>query len=117
MSKLSASLLGAAQATNVGTGMLGKFRGALISTGIGALIVGLGLLIEHFDTVKKAFNSLLDKLGPFGAAIKDVIGIVGNAIEDVGQFFGIVPSDAEQEADQMNEINYFYFLNLRYSNT
>lgn len=102
--KLASGLTGAAQATNTGTGMLGKFRGALIGTGIGAIIVALGAFIQHFDTIKIVISKVLDALGPFGAAIKNVIGIVSNAIEDIGQFFGIVPSDAEQEADRLNEI-------------
>lgn len=38
-----------------GTGAAKAFRGALVATGIGALVVGVALLVENFDTLKGLF--------------------------------------------------------------
>ena len=60
------------QATTVAEGIYGKFsssvdvtsksfrtlRGAIIATGIGALVVAVGLLIENFDKLKAAINGV-----------------------------------------------------------
>ena len=59
------------------TGLMKAFKIAMISTGIGALVVGIGLLIANFDTVSKWVkkvivyfsdlkNVLLALLGPIG---------------------------------------------------
>lgn len=77
-------------ATSVGLKVL---RGALVSTGIGALIVGLGLLITNFDKVKKAVLSLVPGL----ASVGDVIGGLYNKFTD---FIGIT-SEATRRLDAM----------------
>ena len=38
---------------DVGSKAFGSLRAAIVSTGIGALVIGLGLLIANFDAVKK----------------------------------------------------------------
>ena len=68
-------------------------RGALISTGIGALIVGVGLLIANFDKVKKVVMNLVPGLAIMGDV---VMGIV-NAVTD---FVGVT-SEAEREAERL----------------
>lgn len=55
----------------VSSGALKVFRLALIGTGIGALIVGVGLLIANFDKLLKVFQPVIDKLKMFS----DFIGI------------------------------------------
>jgi hypothetical protein len=45
------------------TGMLKAFRIALVSTGIVAIVFGLGLLIANFETVSKWVTDLVDKFG------------------------------------------------------
>ena len=72
---IGTKLAGAAQAifsTVVGTtsGALKVFRVALISTGIGAIVVGLGLLIANFDKVKETIFSGIDGFKKMGAAMK-----------------------------------------------
>ena len=52
-------------------GALKVFRLALIGTGIGALIVGVGLLIANFDKLLGVFQPVIDKLKMFS----DFIGI------------------------------------------
>jgi hypothetical protein len=57
-------------------------RGAIVATGVGALAVGLGLLIANFDKVKKAVLNLVPGLG----AVADYIG---NLVNKVTDFVGI----------------------------
>ena len=61
------------------TGLMKVFRIALLSTGVGALIVGLGLLIANFSKVQKWVGSIIDG---FKA--------LGDAIMAVAEFFGFV---------------------------
>jgi hypothetical protein len=72
---IGTKLAGAAQAafsfvTGGASTALKVFRGALISTGIGAIVVGLGLLIANFDKVKNALGGVTDKFKSAGAGVK-----------------------------------------------
>jgi hypothetical protein len=60
----------------------GSLKAAIISTGIGALVIGLGLLIANFDAVKKAVLNLVPGLGK----VADFIGKLVNKVTD---FVGI----------------------------
>lgn len=84
-------------ATVVGasTGAMKAFRIALISTGIGALVVGLILLITNFDKVKAAVFNLIPGL-------KDVGEFVGNIIESITDFIGVT-SEAERAFARLTE--------------
>jgi hypothetical protein len=72
---------------------------ALISTGVGALVVAVGLLIANFDAVKTAIVGAYDKFNKLGPAIKTVIMImfpivglfvgIGKALE----YFGVVDDE------------------------
>jgi hypothetical protein len=59
------------------TGLMKAFRIALISTGIGALVVGIGLLIANFDKVINLFSPLIEGF----KAIGDFIGFTNFAAE------------------------------------
>jgi len=48
-------------------------RGALIASGIGALAIGLGLLIANFDKVRDAILKLVPGLGVVANAIGDIV--------------------------------------------
>lgn len=69
------AMTGATQGANLA---LKLFRGALIATGIGALIVGLGLLIANFDKVVKFMQPVINGL----KAIGDAIGLTDFAGEE-----------------------------------
>jgi hypothetical protein len=69
------------------TGAMKLFRIALVSTGVGALVVGLGLLIANFDAVKNAVIGAYDKFNKLGPAVKAVIMIM---FPLVGLIVGIV---------------------------
>ena len=66
-------------------------RGALIATGVGALVVGVGLLIANFDKVKKVVMNLIPGL----SAVGDVVMSIVNTVTD---FIGVT-----SEAERANE--------------
>jgi hypothetical protein len=69
------------------TGALKLFRIALVSTGIGAIVVVIGLLIANFDAVKNAVIGAYDKFNKLGPAVKAVIMII---FPFIGAIVGIV---------------------------
>jgi hypothetical protein len=64
-----------ALAVGTSTGALKVFRLALVATGIGALVVGLGLLIANWDKVTAAVGRAISWFNKLGTGIKIVIGI------------------------------------------
>jgi len=75
------------------TGAMKLFRIALVSTGIGAIVVGIGLLIANFDKVKKAVLNLVPGLAIIG-------DLFTGLVETVGDFVGVT-SDASRELDKL----------------
>jgi hypothetical protein len=65
-------------AVGTSTGLMKLFRIALISTGIGAIVVALGLLIANFDKIISLFSPLIDGF----KAIGDAIGLTDFAGEE-----------------------------------
>lgn len=80
-------------ATGTSTGALKIFRLALISTGIGALVVGIGLLIANFDKVKEAVYKFIPGMKILG-------DVISNIITAVTDFIGVT-SDATRALDAM----------------
>ncbi len=75
------------------TAGMSNFKKALISTGIGALVAGLGLLIANFDKVKETINNLFPGLAQFGNYISnltqkftDFIGVTNKADRELETF-------------------------------
>jgi len=79
--------------TEAATGGLKLFRLALVSTGIGAIVIGLGLLIANFGKVKDAVMNLIPGLKSVG----DFFGSIVNAVTD---FVGAT-SDATRALDKL----------------
>jgi hypothetical protein len=77
------------------TGAMKAFKLALIGTGIGALVVGVGLLIANFDKVKDAVMKLIP-------GFKMVADFIGGIVESITDFIGIT-SDMTRELDKMAE--------------
>jgi hypothetical protein len=71
------------------TAGMSTFKKALISTGIGALVAGLGLLIANFDKVKETINNLFPGLAQFG-------NYIGNLVQGFTDLLGI--TDANDRA-------------------
>ena len=63
---LTAATAAYSAVTGTTTGLLKAFRIALISTGIGALVVGIGLLIANFDKLTGLFAPIIQGLKDFG---------------------------------------------------
>ena len=70
-------------------------KGAIIGTGIGLLVVGLGLLIANFDKVKEVVLKLIPGLGK-------VADFIGGVIESITDFVGVT-SDATRATERMVE--------------
>jgi hypothetical protein len=68
-------------------------RGAIIATGIGALVVGLGLLVANFQKVKETLTNLFPGLIEFGNQIK-------NIVQGITDFVGIT-SEAARVQDNL----------------
>lgn len=81
---------------DVGSKAFGSLRSAIISTGIGALVIGLGLLIANFDKVKKVVLNLIPGL----ASVGDFIGNIVNSVTD---FIGVT-SKASRELEKFNKL-------------
>lgn len=67
-------------------------RGAIISTGIGALVVGIGLLIANFEKVKETLLNLFPGLEEFGNKIKGII-------QGITDFIGVTSEAARVQDD------------------
>jgi len=78
--------------TSVGFNIL---KGAIIATGIGALVVALGLVIQNFDKISKWIMS-----SPLGTLAKGV----GNLVEQFTDFIGVT-SEAERNLDKLSVAN------------
>ena len=70
-------------------------RGALIATGIGALAVGVGLLLANFEKVSEWIMK-----SPFGFLAKGI----GQAVTAITDFLGIT-SQAERDLEKMQKAN------------
>jgi hypothetical protein len=79
--------LGAVIKTNV-TSAFSSLKSAIISTGIGALVVGIGLLIANFEDVKKVVLNLIPGLATVG-------DFIGNLVNKITDFIGVT-SEAER---------------------
>lgn len=64
------------------TGAMKLFRIALASTGIGLLVVGLGLLISNFEDVKKVVMNLLNPFDGIIAKVRDFLSTISFGLID-----------------------------------
>ena len=81
--------------TEASTAGLKLFRLALIGTGIGAIVVGLGLLIANFDKVKNAVMNVIPGL-------KSVGEFFGGIVDSITDFVGAT-SDASRALDKLKK--------------
>lgn len=81
-------------ATLVRTNVVSAFttlRGALIATGVGALAVGVGLLIANFEKVKQTISNLFPGLAQLATYVKGLI-------QDFTDFIGVT-SELERQSE------------------
>jgi hypothetical protein len=88
--------LGAVVKTGV-SNAFGTLRSAIISTGIGALVIGVGLLIANFETVKKVVLNFIPGLGKFA-------DFVGNLVTKFTDFVGIT-KEADRVLEKLSKTN------------
>ena len=74
-----------ALAVGKSTGALKVLRLALAATGVGALIVGLVVLIENFDKIKDAINGTSDTTRALAATLDDTKTALGSATEETNK--------------------------------
>jgi hypothetical protein len=67
-------------------------RGAIIATGVGALAIGVGLLIANFDKVKQTLTNLFPGLIEFANQVK-------NIVQQITDFVGITSKAARAQDD------------------
>jgi hypothetical protein len=72
-------------------------RGAIIATGLGALAVGLGLVIANFETVKKVVLNFIPGLGTLA-------DFVGNLVTKFTDFIGVT-SEADRVLEKLSKTN------------
>ena len=84
---LGTATVGTTVATQAATNGMKLLRIAMIATGVGALVIGLALLIANFDKVKEAVVGAYDKFNKLGPAVKTVIMIL---FPFIGAIVGIV---------------------------
>ncbi len=69
-----------------------SLRGALIATGIGALAIGITMLIANFEKVKEAVMNFIPGL-------KSVADFIGNVVNAITDFIGVT-SEAERATER-----------------
>jgi len=86
------------------TGAMKGFRIALALTGVGLLVIGLGLLIANFDKVTAFVSKSIDKFKGLGEGTKflisvmfPLIGVIRGVVSAL-EFFGIIDDDITKQA-------------------
>ena len=81
-------------------------KGAIIGTGIGALVVGLGALIANFDKVSKAVKNFIDRSKVLTSVVdvaRDAFNSFVDAIRPALEFLGLLPDEAERAEIALRE--------------
>lgn len=116
---MSKSQKAAAITSNILTGALKIFKVALISTGVGALVVALGSLIAYFSKTQKgvdivskamagfgaAVDVIIDRISLFGGALVKLInGDVAGAFDDMSNSLSGIGDELEREVTAAIEL-------------
>lgn len=75
-------------AINTGSGALGKFKLALVSTGIGALVVILGSVIAYWDDFTKAIGLSTEKLNKLKDIANGVFNVLSSGMKGIASALG-----------------------------
>jgi hypothetical protein len=91
------------------TGLMKAFRIAMISTGIGALVVGVGLLVANFDKVVNVVKNVIGYFSNLSGTAKNIISVmfpivgiirlIAAALEELG----IVETEQEKKQRARDE--------------
>jgi hypothetical protein len=77
----------ATTATNASTKSLGVLKLALIATGIGAIVIAVGLLAAAFLSTQRGADALTRTLEPLKAMFQGIIGVVQDLATDIVDAF------------------------------
>ena len=113
ISKSSIAQKALSAATAVSTTVFGAsttavklFRTALISTGIGAIAVAVGVLVANWDKLVAGFKAAADRLLNLVPGLSKVTGFFGKLIgkaKELGRQLNILPSEQEMANRKMKE--------------
>ena len=95
---LGTATVGVATATTGASMAMKVLRAAIISTGIGALVVGVVLLIQNFDYLKEKFNNLGTGAKVLLSAIMPVVGVFW-ALSEAYNYFAADSIKANAKAE------------------
>lgn len=84
---LSKAQKASAIATNLVSGALKLFRIALISTGIGAIVVLLGSLVAYFSSTQKGIDAVNSALTPLKVVFESLFGVLQQLGEALASVF------------------------------
>lgn len=90
------------------TGALKAFKIALVSTGIGAIVVGLGLLVANFESISKWVTTTIEKFGGWRKVLLMVsppIYAIIKALEMMGVIDDEQTSKAKRNAEERIKAN------------
>jgi hypothetical protein len=79
------------------TGALKAFRIALATTGIGAIVVGVGLLVANFEKVSKWVTDLIDKFGGWRKMLMTFLPVIGLVVKGL-EAIGVIDDEATAKA-------------------
>jgi len=103
---LTAATAAYSVAVGTSTGAMRAFRLALIATGIGAILVAIGMLIAHFDKVTGAveravnwFNNLGGQMKTLISIFVPIIGLIRATIWGLEQL-GVISTESGKQAEK-----------------
>lgn len=105
---LAATELLVASATNASTAATQAFSKALIATGIGAFIVGLGLLIAYWDDVSDAITGATDATRAVETANNETKGTVQDvtaSVREMGSMFKMAKNEQVSKEKVLKKYN------------
>ena len=106
---VTSSLYAYATAQGVATKGLKLFRIALISTGIGAIVVALGLLVANFSKVSSFVSNAIKKFDKLSSAMKllllPIMPLIGafKLIQKGLEAIGVIESEEDEERQARHE--------------
>jgi tetrahydromethanopterin S-methyltransferase subunit G len=82
----------------------GTLKGAIISTGIGALVVGLGLLITYWDDIKEALTGVSKEQGKVNNAMRDAVAAEQGNISKLQSYQKLTKDTSLSLAERKNAL-------------
>ena len=85
-------------------GAMKNFKIALATTGVGALVVGLGLLVAYFDEIKEAITGVTSAQRKMNDVTKDVEDNIRPQIESLKAYSKIVNDTSRNESERVTAL-------------